>query len=61
LRTIDDLEYATMQRIDWFNNRRMRSQLDYVHPRRAKAPTTLIPRRPGGDASTMKPPSNRDG
>jgi hypothetical protein len=39
----------------------MHSQLDYVHPRRAKAPTTLMPGRPGGDASTMKPPSNRDG
>ena len=32
LRTIDDVEYATMEWIDWFNNRRLHSQLDYVPP-----------------------------
>jgi Integrase core domain len=30
LRTIDDVEYATMEWVDWFNNRRLHSQLDYV-------------------------------
>jgi len=28
LRTIDDVEYATMQWVDWYNNRRPHSQLD---------------------------------
>ena len=32
LRTIDDVEYATMEWIDWFNNRRLHSQLNYIPP-----------------------------
>ena len=32
LRTIDDVEYATMEWVDWFNNRRLHSRLDYVPP-----------------------------
>jgi transposase InsO family protein len=32
LRTIDEVEYATMELVDWFNNRRLRSLLDYVPP-----------------------------
>jgi putative transposase len=32
LRTIDDVEYATMEWVDWYNNRRLHSQLDYVRP-----------------------------
>lgn len=32
LRTIDDVEYATVEWVDWFNNRRLHSQLDYVPP-----------------------------
>ena len=32
LRIIDDVEYATMEWVDWFNNRRLHSVLDYVPP-----------------------------
>jgi putative transposase len=32
LRTIDNVEYATMEWVDWFNNRRLHSQLGYVPP-----------------------------
>jgi putative transposase len=32
LRTIDDVDYATMEWVDWFNNRRLHSQLNYIPP-----------------------------
>ncbi|MDT7770309.1 MAG: putative transposase [Mycobacterium sp.] len=32
LRTIDDVEYATMEWVDWYNARRLHSLLDYVPP-----------------------------
>ncbi|MCV7229437.1 transposase [Mycolicibacterium komossense] len=32
LRTVDDVEYATMEWVDWFNNRRLHSLLDYIPP-----------------------------
>jgi len=32
LRTIDDVEYATMEWVDWYNNRRLHSQLNYIPP-----------------------------
>lgn len=32
LRTIDDVEYVTLEWVDWYNNRRLHSQLDYVPP-----------------------------
>jgi putative transposase len=32
LRSIDDVEYATMRWVDWYNNRRLHSQLDCVPP-----------------------------
>uniref|UniRef100_UPI003567FA41 integrase core domain-containing protein n=1 Tax=Mycobacterium marinum TaxID=1781 RepID=UPI003567FA41 len=32
LRTLDDVEYATMEWVDWYNNRRLHSVLDYVPP-----------------------------
>ena len=32
LRTIDDVEYATMEWVDWYNGRRLHSQLDYIPP-----------------------------
>jgi putative transposase len=32
LRTIDDVEYATMQWVDWYNGRRLHSQLNYIPP-----------------------------
>jgi putative transposase len=37
LRTIDDVEYATMEWVDWFNNRRLHSQLGYVPPEEYEA------------------------
>jgi putative transposase len=36
LRTIDDVEYATMEGVDWFNNRR-HCRLDYVPPNEHEA------------------------
>lgn len=32
LRTLDDVEYPTMEWVDWYNNRRLHSVLDYVPP-----------------------------
>ena len=32
LKTIDDVEYAMMEWVDWYNNRRLHSQLNYVPP-----------------------------
>jgi putative transposase len=32
LQTIDDVEYATMEWVDWYNGRRLHSQLNYVPP-----------------------------
>ncbi|MCZ9635202.1 integrase core domain-containing protein [Rhodococcus sp. BH5] len=29
---IDDIEFATMEWVDWFNTRRLHSTLDYVTP-----------------------------
>jgi transposase InsO family protein len=37
LRTIDDVEYATMEWVDWYNNRRLHSRLDYVPPEEHEA------------------------
>jgi putative transposase len=37
LRIIDDVEYATMEWVDWFNNRRLHSSLDYVPPEEYEA------------------------
>jgi putative transposase len=32
LRTLDDVEYATTEWMDWYNNRRLHSQLNYIPP-----------------------------
>jgi putative transposase len=37
LSTIHDVEYATMEWVDWSNNRRLHSQLDYVPPEEHEA------------------------
>jgi putative transposase len=37
LRTIDDVEYATMEWVDWYNTRRLYSELDYVPPEEYEA------------------------
>jgi putative transposase len=37
LRTVDDVEYATMEWVDWYNNRRPHSQLNYVRPEEYEA------------------------
>jgi putative transposase len=44
LRTIDDVEYATMEWVDWYNNRRLHSQLNYIPPEEYEGPTTLKPK-----------------
>ncbi|SDD26286.1 Integrase core domain-containing protein [Rhodococcus tukisamuensis] len=33
IRTIDDIEFATIGWVDWFNARRRHSTLDYITPR----------------------------
>ena len=30
--TVDDIEYATMEWVDWYNNRRLHSVLGYIPP-----------------------------
>ena len=37
LRLIDDVEYTTMEWVDWFNNRRLHSVLDYLPPEEYEA------------------------
>ena len=37
LRIIDDVEFATMEWVDWFNNRRLHSVQDYVSPEEYEA------------------------
>ncbi|MFE9328385.1 integrase core domain-containing protein [Nocardia sp. NPDC052278] len=32
LRSLDDVEYATMEWVDWYNNRRLHSLLGHVPP-----------------------------
>jgi transposase InsO family protein len=32
LRTIDDIEYTRMEWVDWYNARRLHSQLNYIPP-----------------------------
>jgi transposase InsO family protein len=62
LRTIDDVEYATMEWVDWFN-KPPAAQPAQLHPTRRIRSRLLRshPDVPAGDASTMKPASNRDG
>ena len=31
-RTLSDVEYATLEWVDWFNNRRLLSSIGYVPP-----------------------------
>jgi putative transposase len=31
-RTVDDVEYGTMEWADWYSNRRLHSQLNYIPP-----------------------------
>jgi transposase InsO family protein len=62
LRTIDDVEYATMQWVDWYNNRRLHSQLDYVPPEEYEADYYAHSQAsPAGEVSTMKLASTRHG
>jgi transposase InsO family protein len=37
LRTLDDVEYATMEWVDWYNNRRLHSLLGHVPPEEYEA------------------------
>ena len=37
LRTLDDVEYVTMEWVDLYNNRRLHSQLDYIPPEEYEA------------------------
>jgi putative transposase len=58
LKTIDDVEYATMEWVDWYNARRLHSLLDYVPPDEYEsAYYAQTPGVPAGDVSTMKPAS----
>ena len=55
LRIIDDVEYATMEWVDWFNNRRLHSVLDYVPPEEYESAYYAHIQGSPGDTSTMKP------
>lgn len=51
IRTIDDIEFATMGWVDWFNTRRLHSTLGYITPNEFEAiyyaqPLTLQPELP---------------
>lgn len=43
LRIIDDVDYATMEWIDGFNNRRLHCVLDYVAPKEYEGPSRSNP------------------
>ena len=48
IKTIDDIEFATMEWVDWFNSRRLHSTLGYITPDEFEAiyyaqPSTLQP------------------
>jgi putative transposase len=50
-RTVDDIEYATMEWVDWYNNRRLHSVLGYIPPDEFEAthyaqPAALQPETP---------------
>jgi transposase InsO family protein len=49
------VEYATMEWVDGFNNRRLHSLLDYVPPEEYETASTLNSGRPSGRVSNMKP------
>ena len=51
LHTIDDVEYATVEWVEWFNNRRLHSEINYIPPDEYEAATTLNLGVPAGDAS----------
>jgi len=50
-KTVDDIEYATMEWVDWYNHRRLHSLLGYIPPEELEAayyaqPTALQPEPP---------------
>ena len=50
-KTVDDIEYATMEWVDWYNNRRLHSVLGYIPPNEFEAayyaqPAALQPEPP---------------
>jgi putative transposase len=53
LRIIDDVEYATMEWVDWFNNRRLHSVLDYVAPEEYEI--AYYAQTPGSQPATPQP------
>jgi transposase InsO family protein len=53
LRIIDDVEYATMAWVDWFNNRRLHSVLDYVPPEEYES--AYYPHIQGSQPATPQP------
>jgi putative transposase len=53
LRIIDDVEYATMEWVDWFNNRRLHSVLNYVPPEEYEA--TYYSQTQGSQPATPQP------
>lgn len=46
-RTLDDVEIATLEYVDWFNNRRLHTELGDIPPRRAR--DQLLPSDPSVD------------
>lgn len=58
LKTFDDVEYATMEWVDWYSNRRLHSLLAYDPPTEYEDRLLrATPGVPASDASNMKPAS----
>ena len=41
-RSLEVVEYATLEWVDWFNNRRLLGPIGHVPPTEAEAPTTQL-------------------
>ena len=46
LRILDDVEYATINWVDWYNGRRLHSQLNYIPPEEYETTFRVKSRRP---------------
>ncbi|MBW4818774.1 integrase core domain-containing protein [Rhodococcus qingshengii] len=62
IKTIDDIEFAAMEWVDWFNTRRLHSTLDYFTPDEFEAVYILsIIDSPAGDVASVGAARDRHG
>ena len=59
-RTFDDVEFATLKWVAWFNTQRLLEPLGYVPPRGVRGDVSRDPHRPhrGGGTQLTQPPRN---